>query len=262
MMKTFRPFLFVASLILIVGLACSVNLTDEETPAPVAEQPTQAPVVEQPTQAPAVEEPTEAPAMEQPTEAPAAPVSKYFVEQFDADPLWYYEVVQGDETSDVDSATYSFDFSRMIFEIGEPHLYAYYVYEGEVYDNVRVDINVENRGVNTQQVGLTCRVDDEGWYEWNVQSDGLWELYAVSDGYNLIANGGSTAIKQGKAVNEYTLICDGEELSFFINGVEPKGSPYIERKFALRRGNVGFSVSSLRATPVKMEVDWFSISEP
>lgn len=105
-------------------------------------------------------------------------------------------------------------------------------------------------------------MSDEGWYEFAVQSDGLWELYAVSNGYNLLANGASKFVKQGKDVNQYTFICDDNKLSFFVNGVEPKGSPYIERKYALRRGNAGFAVSSLSATPVKVEVDWFQVSEP
>ena len=187
----------------------------------------------------------------------------YFAEEFDRDPQWYYEVIKGNSNSDAAKATYKFDFGRMIFDILDPGLYAYYVYDGMVYENTRTDIYLENRGVNSQQVSLVCRMSDsEGWYEFAVQSDGLWELYAVSNGYNLMANGASKFVKQGKEVNQYTFICDGNKLSFFINGVEPKGSPYIDRKYALRRGNVGFSVSSLRATPVKVEIDWFQISEP
>jgi hypothetical protein len=77
-----------------------------------------------------------------------------------------------------------------------------------------------------------------------------------------VANGGSTKIKQGKAENEYGLLCQGEKISFFINGTEPKGSPVSERKFAFRRGSVGLNVSSLRAIPVLIEVDWFKVSEP
>jgi S1-C subfamily serine protease len=186
----------------------------------------------------------------------------YFVEQFDSDPQWYYEVIKGRSSSDAKKATYKFDFGRMIFDITDKDLYAYYVYEGNLYENSRTTIRFENRGVNSQQVSLVCRMSDEGWYEFAVQSDGLWFLYAVVDGYNLMANGGSTAVRQGKETNEYAFVCDDNKLSFFINGVEPKGSPYTDRKYVLRRGNVGFSVSSLVATPVKIEVDWFEIAEP
>lgn len=257
-MKIFRPFIFIVSLILVVGLACSVNLTDEPTVVP--QQPADLSTA-QPVQP--IQPQQDGPATEAQPIQPVSPSSgPYFTQEFDSDPQWYYEVVKGNDSSDAESATYKFDFGRMIFEIPEPGLFAYYVYEGDVYEDVRLDIRLENRGVNSQQVSLVCRVGDDGWYEWAVQSDGLWELYAVSDGFHRILNGGSNEINQGKDTNEYTLICEGNEISFFVNGVEPKGSPFVEREYGIRRGNVGFAVSSLRAVPVEVEVDWFKVSEP
>jgi hypothetical protein len=199
-----------------------------------------------------------------PTPEPPPPVSQeFFTEEFNSDPGWFYDVIVGHGSSEAKNATYQFNFGQMIFDITNRDLYAYYIYEGRTYEDTRLDIQFENRGVNSQQVSLICRMGDEGWYEFSVQSDGLWVLYAVIDGrYNAMANGGSTAVRIGKEVNEYTFICEDNKLSFLINGVEPKGSPYTDRKFVLRRGNVGFSVSSLRATPVKVEVDWFKVSPP
>jgi len=187
----------------------------------------------------------------------------YFTEEFDQDPGWSYTVIQGNSNSNPENASYTFGGGRMTFNILDPGLYAYYIYEAYTYANTQLDILVDNRGVNSQQVSLICRLSDEGWYEWAVQSDGLWVLYyATGSDYYRMANGGSTAIKQGKAVNQYTFACDGEQLSFAINGVEPKSSPYTERKYALRDGYVGFSISSLRAVPVKIEVDAFRVQEP
>ncbi|MBI3151494.1 MAG: hypothetical protein HYZ21_05145 [Chloroflexi bacterium] len=249
-MKSLRPIVFIVGLILVVSLACVGLSNNEPTVAP------QQPVVQQ-------EQPTEVPPTEIPsTEAPVASSGPFFTEEFDSDPQWYYEVIKGNEKSDPETVSYEFDSSRMIFEIPEEALFAYYIYQGHTYDSVRLDIKVENRGVNTQQVSLVCSFSDDGWYEWAVQSDGRWELYAVSDGYHRMHNGASNFIKQGKDVNEYGMICDNNEISFFVNGEEPKGSPYTDRKYALRDGNVGFSISSLRAIPVLIEVDWFKISEP
>lgn len=257
-MKIFRPLIFIASLILAVSLACSVNLTDEPTAVP--QQPVD--TTAQPAQP--IQPQQDVPATEE--AQPIQPVSPssgpFFTEEFDSDPQWYYEVIKGTDSSDAEKATYKFESGRMIFDIPDPELYAYYMFKGDTYENVRLDIKVENRGVNSQQVSLVCRESDEGWYELSIQSDGTWILWAVQNGYNLVTNGGSTAIKQGKEVNEYTMICDDNQISFFFNGVEHKSSPFTERKFALKRGNVGFSISSLRAVPVKVEVDWFKISEP
>lgn len=251
-MRIVRPFIFIASMILIFGLACSMVQQTAPSVAPQTEEPVQ-PL---PTEEAAPREEAS------PTEALVTSAGPYFTEEFESDPQWYYKLFQADEKSDPEKATYSFDSSHMIFDIQDPNLYMYYIYEGDSYEKVRLDIKVENRGVNTQQVGLICQFSDDGWYEWVVQSDGRWELYAVSDGYHRMHNGASNYIKQGKDVNEYSMSCVGKEISFFVNGEEPKGSPYIDRKYAFRDGKIGFSISSLRATPVLIEVDWLQVSEP
>ena len=252
-MKVSRPFFFIIALVLIVSLACGIDFGNEPaTQAPPPQQPQQ----EQPQQP---QQPTQEQQQQQPQQPSSGP---FFTEEFDSDPNWYFEVIQDSQDSDPDSVEISFDDSLMIFKIPESFLYAYYIYEGYSYDNVRVDIKVENRGVNSQQVSLVCRVSEDGWYEFAVQSVGLWYLYAVSGGYDRLTNGGSNDINQGKAVNEYSLVCNDDEISFFINGEEPKGSPYRESEYSLREGGVGFSISALRAVPVQIEVDYVKISEP
>lgn len=257
-MKTFRPLLFIASVVLVVSLACgAISPSEPTTPPTLPPPPTQEAQPVQPT-----EEQQQQPTEEQ-QQQPVQTGGAFFTEEFDSDPQWYYEVIEDNGgKSDPENISISFDDSLMIFDIPDPFLYAYYIYEGYEYEDVRVEVKVENRGVNSQQVSLVCRVGDDGWYEWAVQSDGLWYLFAVSGGYSRLTNGGSNDINQGKDVNEYAMTCKGDEISFFINGEEQKGSPYIDRKYGLRSGSVGFSISSLRAVPVKIEVDSFTISEP
>lgn len=250
-MKEFRPFYFIVFLVLIVSLACGGSSTP--TAAPIQPQQQQ----ELPTAVPV--QPQEQPTQEQQQSSDAGP---FFTEEFDSDPQWYYEVIQDSDKSNPDNIKITFDDSLMIFDIPDQFLYAYYIYEGYEYDDVKLTIKLENRGVNSQQVSLVCRNSGDGWYEWAVQSDGLWYLYAISGGYNLITNGGSNDIKQGKDINEYSMICKDNQISFFINGKEQKGSPYTDRTYGFRKGSVGFAISSLRATPVKIEVDFFEISEP
>ncbi|MBN8658674.1 MAG: hypothetical protein J0M11_23255 [Anaerolineae bacterium] len=257
-MKPYRPFLMIASIVLVVSLACGAFSSGDP-----ATQPTLPPV---PTREEAQQEQGQQ-QEEQPQQteesAPIPPSgSAFFTEEFDSDPQWYYEVLQDSQDSDPESVSVSFEDSLMIFEIPESFLYAYYLYQEYSYEDVRVEIKVENRGVNTQQVSLVCRFGDDGWYEWAVQSDGLWYLYFVSGGFSRLTNGGSNDINQGKDVNVYALECKGDEISFFINGEEQRGSPYIDRDNSLREGGVGFSISALRAIPVKIEVDYFTISEP
>ncbi|MBV6449486.1 MAG: hypothetical protein MHPDNHAH_00196 [Anaerolineales bacterium] len=258
-MKTFRPLFFAISFILIVGLACSPG-GGGDTPA----QPTQPPQ-QPPTQAPA---PTQPPAQPQATNteasAPEPPQSEFFTEEFDSDPgsNWVTDIIGPGADAHADSVVTNFDNSRFRIELPEDNLYFYYTYVAQDYEDVRIDLRADNRGVNSNNVSLTCRGSKDGWYEWSVGSDGLWYLYAVTDKFNLITNGGTNSLKQGKEVNEYTMICEGRKISMFVNGVELKLSPVTENKYGLRDGNVGFNISSLDVTPVIVEVDWFKISEP
>jgi hypothetical protein len=262
-MKTLRPLFFFSSLLLIVGLACGAlgggnTPAQPEQPQQPAQQPTQppAPVV---TEAP----PTEAPVVVPPTEAPAV-TSKFFTEEFDQDPGsdWVVDILGPGAEANKDSVVVEFANEAFRIELPEQDLYYYYTYGGFSYDNVRLDLRADNRGVNSNNISLTCRVSDEGWYEWSVGSDGLWYLYAVTDKYNDIASGGTTFLKLGKEVNEFTLICNDKKISMFVNGQEIKQSPVTDNKFVLREGSVGFNISSINKVPVIVEVQWFKISEP
>jgi len=258
-MKTFRPMFFLGSILLIVGLACAGG-GGGDTPS----QPTQ-PSQPQATQPPAAQ-PTAVPPTEAlPPTQPAPPsASEFFTEEFDQDPgsNWVINILGPGADAHADSVKTSFDNSRFRIELPEKDLYFYYDFIGFSYENVRLDLRADNRGVNTNNVSLTCRSSQDGWYEWSVGSGGDWYLYAVTDTYNLISNGGTLFLKQGKEVNEYSMVCKDKTISMFINGQEIKQSPITDNKYGLREGSVGFNISSLNIVPVIVEVDWFKVSEP
>lgn len=251
-----KPLLFFTSMLLIVGLACSFGANNN--PPTQAPQPTQPP---QPTAVPPTEpEPTVAVAA--PTEPPVSRAQQFFTEEFDQDPNWIIDIIGPGADAHKDSVKTEFSNSRMRVELPENQLYFYYTYDDFTYENVRLDLRADNRGVNTNNVSLFCRSSSDGWYEWSVGSGGDWYLYAVTDKFNLISNGGTLFLKQGKEVNEYSMICKDNKISMFINDQEIKQSPVTDNKYALRDGTVGFNVSSIDVTPVIVEVDWFKISEP
>jgi hypothetical protein len=255
-MKTLRTLFFFVSMLLVVGLACSFGANN--TPPTQAVQPTQPP-----QQQPTVVPPTEAePTVPAPTEPPAPQAEQFFTEEFDEDPNWIMDIIGPGADAHKDSVTTEFSNSRMRIELPEDQLYVYYTYSDFTYENVRLDLLADNRGVNTNNVSLFCRNSSDGWYEWSVGSGGDWYLYAVTDKFNLISNGGTLFLKQGKEVNEYSMISEDNRISMFINGQEVKQSPVTDNKYALRDGTVGFNISSIDVTPVIVEVDWFKISEP
>jgi len=260
-MKPLRPFFFLTGLVLVVGLACAALSGGNDTP------PTQP--VQQPTQAPAPTD-TEVPATEAPTEE-AEPTAteesspsteQFFKEEFDSSAaLDNWDSFTLGDGSDSDLVVEQED-DHLLVDLGDENLYFYYMYLPYEYDDVSLTMSAENRGRNNNNVSLVCRMNSDGtnWYEFSVESGGLWYLYAVDDGYNIVANGGTNALKQGKEVNEYQLVCDGDEISMYINGDEVKTLE--ETKYGFNEGLVGFNISSLNVLPITVEVNWFDISKP
>lgn len=262
--KLGTPILFFVAFILVVGLACGASAPDTPAePAPVEDT-----VVEE--DAPPPPPPTAVP---EPTE-PAA--QQFYTEEFDDDTsLWTYFLVKGQPAAkdpifvedDFGTMFVGTDGGRLVYNLESGGQWAYVTYDAYEYENVRLDIVVENRGVNNNNVSLICRYsDDEGWYEYNVANNGLYWLYhgiVRDDGfviYNELANGGSNKIKAGKETNEYAMVCSGRALMLYVNGHET-GS-FEDNNYVLRDGLVGVSVSSFDTLPVKIEIDSITISEP
>jgi hypothetical protein len=249
-----------AGLILLVGLACGTVTTPTAQP-PIQIQPTQPPPIQiQPTQPPPVQiQPTEPPT-EAPTEAPSESPD-YFTEDFDGlIPDWTYFLMSGDENK----MTLESGNGILLFDLKGEDLWVYLLYDPYTYTDVRIDARVENRGFNTNNVSLICRYDEKyGWYEFNIANNGLYWIYAydeITKEFQELYNGGSTAIRSGKEVNEYTAICKGNTLALYINGVE--AHTITEKRFVFRDGQVGISTSSFDVLPIIVEWDWVTISEP
>ncbi len=259
--------LFFVSLLLVVGMACAFL---GGTPTPPPQPPTDKPVqIDEPTSAPVV--PTEAPVTEAPlpTEPPAPAAQQYFTEEFD-NPLssdWTSFTLYDSNESDLDKVKVEANNGKLVWDLNSKYVYYYLYYGAFEYEDVVVSASADNRGKNNNSVSLICRYDPKvGWYEFNIANNGLYNiLFAkVTDTgkiqYNRIANGGSNAIHAGLGVNEYTAKCVGDQLTLTING--GKAINIQDKKYGLRRGQVGVSVSSFNVTPILIEMDWFKISEP
>jgi hypothetical protein len=266
-MKPLRPIFLISVFVLVVGLACSA-LTGGGTPPTQPPPPTQEPVQvlptptqPEPTQPPATEAPaTEAPTEEPATEAPTT--SEFFTEEFASeDALENWDSFSLGSGEDDDLVIEQQD-DHLLFDLGDEDLYVYYMYTANEYEDVSIKLNAENRGRNNNNISLVCRMNSEGtqWYEFSVESGGLWYLYAVEDKYNVIANGGTNALKQGREINEYAMTCEGDEITLFINDEEIRSVR--DNTYGFNSGLVGFNISSLNVLPITVAVNWFEISQP
>ncbi len=190
-------------------------------------------------------------------EVPAA----YFIEEFEGSlDSWSYFVMNGDESK---MDLYA-ENGRLVFDLRGTYQYLYVLYDEYTYQDVRIDVYAENRGKNTNNVSLICNYTDrDGWYEFNISNGGLYDILIydeVSDAYQILESGGSVHVNMGRADNVYTAICQGNRLALYINGVLEK--ELVDKKYNLREGQVGLSVSSFNIPGVLVEIDFFSISVP
>ena len=266
-MKNFRPLIYFAVFVLIVGLACSALSGGGDEPAqPQPQEPVQPPAPE-PTAVP-----TEPPAPEPtavPTEPPAPAVQQFYTEEFDNWNANYWDIltVTGSNDADPDKVIVDAQNGKLVWNFDSKYVYYYLFYNAHTYDDVQLTVRADNRGKNNNSVSLICRYDpDTGWYEFNIANNGLYDILhgeVTSNGdiqYHTITNGGSNDIKQGKDVNEYSIKCKGDQLTLTINGREVNS--ITEKNYGLREGQVGVSVSSFDVLPILIEMDWVKIGEP
>lgn len=262
-MKAVRPILFLAIVLMLVGLACSALTGGGDTPTQpvVTEEPVQ---VNPPTNTP---EPTDVPATEPPTEvvvATEAPAEArdFYTEEFEGDYVaddWQtFSMGNGED----DNLVIEQEDDHLLFDLGDEDLYVYYIYTPYTYDNVSVRLNAQNQGRNNNNVSLVCRMNEDGtkWYEFSVESGGVWFLYAVDGGYNRIGNGGVNALRQGKEENTYRMDCVDDEITLYVN--DKKLTTVRDSKYFFNDGYVGFNISSLNVLPITVEVNWFEIAQP
>jgi hypothetical protein len=272
-MRSRKPQLFRIAILAIVGifiLGCGFSFgtqpTEVPTTAPEPTQPpppTEAPVIPTDTAVPTVPLPTNPPPEDVqviPTESLEAP--DFYTEEFDGDlSNFEYFFMHGDE----DLGNFYTDRGKLKFFLNGKEIYAYLMYSPYYYDNVMLTVQAENRGYNDNNVSLICRYDYErGFYEFSIANNGLYWIYYYdilnSGGYKLITNGGSTSIRTGKEVNEYTIVCNEKTLVLYINGVETKRLQ--ETNYVLKEGMVGVGVSSFDVFPIEVDFEYMTIDYP
>jgi hypothetical protein len=255
---------------------------------PVSEQTTASPaaiIVE--VELTSTQEPTQTQKVDQPTstlepttipETPTPEVQKFFMEEFDGDlSSWQtnftidagrsellvtpYDDQSTDVKFGVNDGFFQFDLFRRV-------IIAYSIYDPFVYNDVRIDVRVDSQSIHSSNVSLICRYSPEGgWYEFNIANNGEYSIKMAQPRSNgvirytdLWSGSFSRNVRTGNAINEYSIVCQGYDLSLYINGELERQTSDIQR--TLRTGKVGISASSLNDLPVNIGYDWVKISEP
>jgi hypothetical protein len=263
-LRPLSPFIILAGLVLLVGMACGMSTPIPPTNPPAI--PTQ--VVIPPTNPPSIPTrvvlPTNPPAIPTPLPPTTTPFPAFFTETFQGDlSQWLYDVYLGDSTMFKESQT----SNGLRVQLDDPNLYVYYYYTPVTYEDVRLDLTFTNLAHNSNNINLMCRNSTSGRFEFTVQNDGLYQIWAYDgtggNGYVELADGGSTSIRSGQQQNEITVTCIGNNLSLYINGSLVKSIK--DNRFFFSDGQVGFGVNispTNLVTPVIVEFDSLTISQP
>ncbi len=241
------------TLIIVLGLmsaACQPAVTATSATAPETQQPS--------VPAKATAQPSET---TQPATSTSAPGPRAFTEDFATD-LSRWSFVQVDNGSPAPDPHLSAGYLR--FDLTAPNQWLYAIYTPQTYADVRLDAQAAVGGTSGA-AGVVCRYSEkDGWYELNIYPDqtyvllyGQWLAPGVAR-YTPLFRSASPKIQAG--ANDVGLLCQGNILTPFINGVQMRQS--VEDSFNLTSGKVGLSASSFETAPMAILVDSFQVSEP
>ncbi len=221
-----------------------------------------------PSSEPVVEPPPPAVEPEQITEEDAFDYEpeKFYVEEFEeGSPT---EDFYGGWTNTYDEIQSYLDGGKLWFNIEKDNWWYAISYDAYEYNNVRFTVDVEARTGNASSVILMCHVHwNEGRYEFNIHSNGLYEIYDVhyEDGvqaWDRIADGGTGKIKPGNAINTYTAVCDGQDLALYVNDSKVWSGTVSSSLPQWYDGLIAFGATSVNGTPVVLGFDSLTIEEP
>jgi len=269
-----RAYILPLVVIVLASMACSVLGGAQEPtqevvlpsaiPTQVVEMPTEPPPTPvPPTQEPVVEQPT-AEVMAVPTEPPAP-----------AEPQWETWVAAGDPSKDYTELA----GGRLSFELPSPETYAYADRVDAVYGDVFVEAEFETFKGGPNGIAVICRGSNRGWYELRIttinSSDrpyaGSYELYRYDYSlkeqgknpyYNLLRNMpriNSMDIVNGYGFNTIGLVCEGNQIRPFINGVEQLPNKQQVFDDVLTEGTVGVGAMSFGGGPVEIVFNSFTV---
>lgn len=196
-------------------------------------------------------------------EAATTPLPRLFTNEFDSSLAGWVILQAGNEAT----PNIKTENSNLILQMDSPFTWVYAVYGAQDYEDIRIDAKFANQGGSPASAGLICRYSEtDGWLEYNVSTDGTYNLLYgkwLSNGiadYLPILSASSNAIQPSGTSQEIGLICSDTILSLFIDQTLIRRVDVTSYKLAT--GKVGLTASSFENTPVIAAFDWVRVGEP
>ena len=247
-----KKFLLIGCLILIT--ACQPATS---TPAPFPSSTATLPASQTPIPVTNTPEPTAT------LELSATPFPRFFTDEFDSSVAGWV-ILQAGSESVPNTKTENGNF---ILQMDSPFSWLYAIYGAQDYANVRINAQFTNQAGSPSSTGLICRYSEEdGWFEYNVSTDGSYNLLygswlatGIAD-YLPITDGVSNLIQPSGAPQLIGLTCSDTALALYINDTIIRNVDVAN--YGLTNGNVGITASSYENTPVVVALERVIVSEP
>jgi len=191
------------------------------------------------------------------------PFPRFFTDEFDSS-LAGWVILQAGNESVPNTKT---ENSNFIMQMDSPFSWLYAIYGAQDYANVRIDAQFTNQAGSPSSMGLICRYSEEnGWFEYNVSTDGSynllygsWLAVGIAD-YLPITDGSSNLIQPSGAPQLIGLLCSDTALALYINDTIIRNVDVTN--YGLTEGSVGITASSYENTPVVVALERVTVSEP
>lgn len=189
---------------------------------------------------------------------PPTPVPLYFTEEFNTDLNTWTFLQTGGETTP--SAILENDMLRV--EISSLHTWYIGIHNSNTYKEV--SINTKFNGTPSGSLGLVCKYSENGWYEFNVASDGTYSVLLgqwLSDGvaqYIPIATDKGQYLQAGNMNYEIKLTCHENELILYIN--QNQFRKLDVTNYHLPEGKVGITAASFDSIPATYLFEWLKVT--
>ncbi|MDD2922115.1 MAG: hypothetical protein PHQ36_07490 [Anaerolineales bacterium] len=189
------------------------------------------------------------------------PIPFYFTDEFNADlGAWTFF-----QTGGAQSPTAALENDSLNINLTSPDLWYYAIHTAHEYTGVFVSAKFSASPGGS--VGLVCDYSEtNGWYEYNVASDGTYSILFgqwLAEGiaqYKPIADNATEYLKAGNLNYEIGLTCKDDVLLLHING---KMFRKIDvARFELTQGKVGVTASSFDDVPMNALFEWVKVAPP
>lgn len=158
--------------------------------------------------------------------------------------------------------------SNMFVGVGETRATVYLMYDPIYMPRGNADMLVmaatDNVGsVRNNHISVVCRATDEGWYEFNISSSGLWWIYkfiASTGEYIPLIQGDVPNYNKNITDHVIAASCEGDELTFYYDGSPLKNGQVTDNTH--KEGGFGVAVYAHNLPDVEVEFDWFEVQVP